>query len=101
MFHIPHQSGIIDTESLHTAFMHLDMMRFFKVFLQGSSKIDKVSLILTSEVLVAVVAVGQMRIVSQSYVNPVHFVQMLGDFPVAAQMTVAVFTVSHGEEASY
>lgn len=74
-------------------------MVLVEMFFQSYSAIHKVlgATLFLPQILVTVDAVGQVRVVSQSYVYSMASLQMLGDAAIAAQMAATVLTDGHAE----
>ncbi len=77
---------------LHATLVHLYLVMLAEMLLQRSSTI----LCLASQILVAVVTVGQTAAVTESHVDSMYIFQMLCDFGIRSQMGVAVVAVCHG-----
>ena len=83
---------------VHASFVHLDVMVLAQVLFEsypGIHKMLRASFFL-AEVFVTVIAVGEMRVFSETDMDSVRRLQMLGNARIASQMASAVLTNGHG-----
>ena len=69
------------------------MVMLVQVILQGSSTI---LVLLLSQILVAIIAVGASSIFAQSHVNAVTQFQVPGNLSIRAQVAMTIVAVRHG-----
>jgi hypothetical protein len=80
--------------------MHMDGMALVQVLFQGLPLIHKAGLVrimFLAQIFVAIIAVGEVRVFAQSHMDPMLWIQMLGNGAVGSpEMAIAILTKCHG-----